>query len=292
MSDSILSLLSDWNVPPIVSSLLLAATVLYVRGWLRLQKTRPGKLPIWRLCCFLAGMAWLFLAVASPLDTWSESLLFMHMAQHFVFMSVAPPLIVLAAPLVPLLRGTPRVLIRRAAPWVFRSSALRRFSRFAMRLPIAWILMNATFVLWHVPRAYEFALSAEAWHNFEHLCFFSSSLLFWWIVVRPWPSHVHLSEWILIPYLLLSDLVNTSLSAFLCFSGRLLYPSYAQIERPFGLGAPNDQVAAGAFMWVFGSIVYLVPAVLIVGRLLSARRKSLLIETAPRMAPGARLREG
>ena len=63
----------------------------------------------------------------------------------------------------------------------------------------------------------------------------------------------------LIPYLLTSDLVNTGLSAFLCFSGRLLYPSYALAERPFGIDALTDQVAAGAFMWVFGSLVFVIP---------------------------------
>ena len=75
----------------------------------------------------------------------------------------------------------------------------------------------------------------------------------------------------LIPYLLLADVVNTGVSAFLCFSGRLLYPSYAPVPRPFGLSALNDQVAAGAFMWVCGSMVYLIPAVAIVAQLLSAQ---------------------
>ncbi|MGA8782585.1 MAG: cytochrome c oxidase assembly protein, partial [Terracidiphilus sp.] len=71
-------------------------------------------------------------------------------------------------------------------------------------------------------------------------------------------------------YLVLADIVNTAVSAFLCFAGRLLYPSYGFDPRPFGLSALNDQVAAGAFMWVFGSIVYLIPAVAIVAKLLSS----------------------
>ena len=66
----------------------------------------------WRLATFLGGIVALFVAVASPLDTFSESLLFMHMAQHFVLMSIAPPLIVLGAPVVPMLRGLPRWFIR------------------------------------------------------------------------------------------------------------------------------------------------------------------------------------
>ena len=76
----------------------------------------------------------------------------------------------------------------------------------------------------------------------------------------------------IIPYLLTSDLVNTGLSAFLCFSGRLFYPSYALVDRPFGLDALKDQIAAGAFMWVFGSIVFLIPAIYLTARFLANGR--------------------
>jgi cytochrome c oxidase assembly factor CtaG len=145
--------------------------------------------------------------------------------------------------------------------------------RFLVHPLVAWIAMNLTFVLWHIPRAYEFALSAEGWHNVEHFCFVLTSVQFWWLIVRPWPSGISFSRWMLIPYLLLSDFVNTGLSALLCFSGRLLYPSYGEIERPFGLSALNDQIAAGAFMWVFGSIVFLVPAVMIIAQLLSRQNR-------------------
>jgi putative membrane protein len=72
--------------------------------------------------------------------------------------------------------------------------------------------------------------------------------------------------------LLTSDFVNTGLSAFLCFSGRLFYPSYGVIERPFGIDALKDQIAAGAFMWVFGSLVFLVPAIYLTTRLLANGR--------------------
>jgi hypothetical protein len=76
----------------------------------------------------------------------------------------------------------------------------------------------------------------------------------------------------IIPYLLTSDIVNTGLSAFLCFSGRLLYPSYAIENRPFGIDALRDQVAAGAFMWVFGSLIFVVPAIYLTVYILMGRR--------------------
>ena len=73
----------------------------------------------------------------------------------------------------------------------------------------------------------------------------------------------------LLPYLLAADIVNTGLSAFLCFAGRPIYPSYVTETNPLGLSPLNDQVAAGAFMWVFGSIVFLIPAVFITLQMLS-----------------------
>ena len=264
-------LITQWDIPWAVTSTLAVTAVLYVRGWILLRRTRPTLFSAGRLAAFLGGVFAIFAAVASPLDTFSESLLFMHMAQHFVLMSIAPPLVVIGAPVVPMLRGLPRVVIRRILRPLFVSHLLPDAGAFCTRPRIAWIAMNAAFIAWHIPRAYEFALSSESWHNVEHACFFLTNLLFWWPIIRPWPTRKPQASWVLVPYLLLADIVNTGVSAFLCFSGRLLYPSYGEIARPFGLDPLKDQIAAGSFMWVFGSIVYLIPAIAIVARILSPR---------------------
>ncbi|MGD0911668.1 MAG: cytochrome c oxidase assembly protein [Terracidiphilus sp.] len=268
VTTTVADIITDWDVPWIVTSDLALFAVIYVRGWTRIRRTRPEQYPAWRLAAFLAGIMAVFVAVASPLDTFSESLLFMHMAQHYVLMSIAPPLIVLGAPVVPLLRGVPRFVIRLLRP-LFVTHILDTAGRFLTRPRVAWLAMNASYIGWHIPRAYEFALSSENWHIFEHACFFFTNLMFWWPVIRPWPTRGPGLRWLSIPYLLSADIVNTAVSAFLCFSGRLLYPSYDFTPRPFGLSALNDQVAAGAFMWVLGSVVYLIPVVMIVAQLLS-----------------------
>jgi putative membrane protein len=269
-SATISDLFTRWDVPWLVTATLALTALIYVVGWLRIRRTRPSLFPAWRLACFLGGLVFLFIAVASPLDTFSETLLFMHMAQHYVLMSIAPPLIVMGAPVVPMLRGLPRWIIRRPLGPLFRTGFLPALGRFLTRPRVAWLAMNAAYIGWHIPRAYEFALASENWHNFEHACFFFTNLLFWWPLIRPWPARAAPSRWMLIPYLLLADIVNTAVSALLCFSGRLLYPSYGLVPRPFGLSALNDQVAAGAFMWVCGSMIYLIPAVVLVVQLLSA----------------------
>jgi cytochrome c oxidase assembly factor CtaG len=268
-STTIADLFTRWDVPWMVTSALALSAIVYVRGWARIRRTRPATFGMGRLAAFLLGIVALFVALASPLDTFSESLLFMHMAQHYVLMSIAPPLIVLGAPVVPLLRGLPRWIVRRLLRPLFVTRALPAASGFLTRPRVAWLAMNAAYIGWHIPRAYEFALASENWHNFEHACFFFTNLMFWWPIIGPWPSRPLRSRWILVPYLLLADVVNTGVSAFLCFAGRLLYPSYAAIPRPFGLSALNDQVAAGAFMWVFGSVVYLLPVFVVVMQILS-----------------------
>jgi putative membrane protein len=270
---TVADLFTQWDVPPVVASALVLTSLIYARGWARIRRTRPAQFPLGRLTTFLGGIVALFVAVASPLDTFSESLLFMHMAQHYVLMSIAPPLIVLGAPVVPLLRGLPRWTIRLLRP-LFVARVFHGAGRFLTRPRVAWLAMNASYIGWHIPRAYEFALASENWHNFEHACFFFTNLMFWWPIIRPWSSSSAQSRWLLVPYLLLADMVNTGVSAFLCFSGRLLYPSYGEIPRPFGLSALDDQIAAGAFMWVCGSVIFVLPAVLIMLQMLGTPARS------------------
>lgn len=285
MTDSFQTLFTTSDVPAVVTWLLVLTAIIYICGWAHIRRTRKYQFPFWRLICFLGGIGSLFVAVASPLDTFGASLLIMHMGQHFIFMSVAPPLILLGAPVVPLLRGLPSGIVRTLLGPIFRCSSIRQLGKFLVRPEVAWIAMNLSFIAWHIPRSYEFALRTEFWHNVEHSCFFATSILFWWPVIQPWPSRPLAARWVLVPYLVLADIVNTGISAFLCFAGRLLYPSYGAIQRPFGFSALNDQSAAGAFMWVAGSIVFLIPAVAITAQLLSGSRERNEMQAGWRASP-------
>src|SRR5258705_12396869 len=78
----------------------------------------------------------------------------------------------------------------------------------------------------------------------------------------------------ILPYLFLADFQNTALSGFLVFCERVVYPTYAIVPRISNLTPLADQAAAGAIMWVAGSIFFLVPVGLITIELLSPRRGS------------------
>lgn len=251
---------------------LALVSVIYTVGFLRIRRTRPTQFPSWRWVSFIAGILSLLVAVSSPLDTFSDRLLIIHMAQHFVLMSIAPPLIVFGSPVVPMLRGLPLWFVRPVLGPLIRLRWLREFFHALVQPKAAWLLMNLAYIGWHIPAAYEAALANENIHNVEHACFFFTSVLFWWPIIEPWPSRLQTSRWMLLPYLLGADIVNTGISAFLVFAGRLAYPSYGEQPRMFGLSALADQAAAGAFMWVLGSIVFLIPAFAITMQLLSRRK--------------------
>src|SRR5271169_3336010 len=103
MSAANQAILGSWAIDPVVALGLLAAAFLYWRGWRVLHRLMPARFPRWRLATFLSGFLALWLALASPLEPLSNLLLSAHMIQHLMLMSVAPPLILLGAPLLPLL---------------------------------------------------------------------------------------------------------------------------------------------------------------------------------------------
>src|SRR5262245_9480313 len=101
------AIFSSWSIDPKIAFGLAAALALYCRGWLGLHRTLPQRFSLARLLGFTSGLIILWLGIASPLDAFSGFLLSAHMVQHLLLMSVAPPLILLGAPFLPLLRRLP-----------------------------------------------------------------------------------------------------------------------------------------------------------------------------------------
>ncbi len=263
------TLLASWRIDVLPTAILALTGIIYFRGWRRLWHLHDSTLPRWRLFCFIAGLTLLWLAAVSPLDTLSGLFLTAHMTQHLVLTSLAPSLILLGAPIVPLLRGLPTRLVRDAFGPFLTWPALRRCAHRLTHPAVGLSVMTIAMWGWHMPGPYQLALRVPLWHDLEHATFFASSLLFWWSIVRPWPFIAHWPEWSIPPTLLLADILNTVIAATLTFSGRVLYPIYDQVPRFGGLSALDDQVIAGVVMWVPGSLVFLIPAIVVTIRLLS-----------------------
>jgi putative membrane protein len=267
MSPAVQDIFSDWSLPIWLSASILLTAVIYVRGWLAIRKTRPAPFTSVQFALFLTGLAVLWLSIGSPMDGFADALLSAHMIEHLLLMSIVPPLLLGGLPAVPLLRGLPAPLTRRALGPLLRMQPLRRFFHWLATPVVAWLAMNTAFLAWHVPAAYDFALEHEGWHDIEHLCFLSTSILFWWCILRPWPSGNRKQGWGMLLYLISADIVNTLLSAFLAFCGRPVYTYYLDHPNPFHVAPVDDQILGAAIMWVAGSTIFLVPAMVLTLRL-------------------------
>ncbi|MFV0338598.1 MAG: cytochrome c oxidase assembly protein [Chthoniobacterales bacterium] len=262
----------SWSLSPGWLLLLLPAAIFYFRGWLRLRRILPLRYSAWRLVFFWGGLLVLYASVASPLDAFASLLLQAHMVQHLLLTMLAPPLLLLGNPLVPLLRGLPRNWARNGVAPLLNWRPLKRLGRFLIAPPFALGLFMLSNIVWHIPRFYDAALASNSLHEFEHASFFLTALLFWWPIVEPWPFRASWPRWTMIPYLILADLQNTLLGGFLSFYNGILYETYRLAPRISGVSAAADQSAAGALMWVLGSMAYFIPAGVIAFKFLSSRK--------------------
>lgn len=163
------------------------------------------------------------------------------MVEHLLLMS-AIPMLLYGLPVVPMLRGVPRPVLRWVAGPLIRVTTLRRVAHWLVTPAVASVAMNVAYLGRHAPAAYDLALENETWHGVEHLCFLVTSLLFWWYIMRPWPAKQRRGEWMMLIYLALADVVMTLLSAFLAFCDRPVYPYYVSHPNPFHIPALDDQV--------------------------------------------------
>lgn len=241
----------SWSLPILLT--LTAIALVYLRGWHKLRSTFPGALQAWRPTAFVAGLFILFAATGSPLAMLDHHYLTAHMAQHLLIMTVAAPLILLGAPVIvlPSLSGT----FHRLEPVIGH--------------PVfCWLICTAVVIGWHIPALFEMGMRSELGHAIEQSCFLIAGILFWWPVIRPWPTAAQWPVWSIPVYLFLATLPCDALSAFLCFCNRVVYSHY-------DASALQDQASAGALMWVWVTFAYLVPAAALTFQLLSPEKRFL-----------------
>jgi len=252
--------------------LLAVIAVVYLRGWLRLRSPSFQVIGGWRAVGFLLGVFLIWIAVASPLASGDAHLLTVHMLQHLLLMSLAPPLIWLGEPVRPLLWGLPRRVGETGAVALLQRRPIRRLGTVLGHPAVCWLAATAALVGWHLPAALALGMQSPTWHAIEHASFLVAGLLFWWPVVQPWPAASNEPRWWIVLYLFLATLPCDVLSGFLVFSERVAYPVYLSTHRHSSLSVLDDQQYAGALMWTAVTIIYLVAGVIVTTRLLLGSR--------------------
>jgi cytochrome c oxidase assembly factor CtaG len=246
-------LATAWNPEPMVlvgSWLLLVA---FLRAFRRLRLRGRTDHAGWpRLFLFLLALLLGTLPLVSPLDEIGDSdLLSAHMLQHVLIGDAAPALalVALRGPLLFLLVSP--ALLRRLA----RRDRLRRIFAFLTcpRVSLGvWMLVIAG---WHIPAAYDFALSHESVHHLEHASFVFAGVLVWMQIVDP-ARRRHLENAQRLGYMLVLVGAGTVLAAVLAYAPPL-YPAYVRPgPRLLGLSPSSDQQLAGLVMLAEQVVVF------------------------------------
>lgn len=261
----------------LIVATLLAVAALYARGW-RVRDDHA----IPRAFAFYAALALVFVALSSPVETLAEELFLVHMVQHLVLVMVAAPLLLLGAPLGPVLRGLPRGLRDLVQPALARGGLLRAVADIATQPLVALATYVAVLSVWHLPALYDAALASEALHVAEHATFVLAALLFWAQVIDPLPFKAPLPYPLRIVYLFVATAHNTVLGGILSFAEPTLYAWYAaRPERFWGIAPAADQQWGGVIMWVPGGMVHLIAISVVFALWLAAEDRSAVSSRRP-----------
>jgi len=279
---------SAWDFTPDVVILTGLVLAIYINGMVR-RWNAASRVPLRRHVLFFAGVACIFAALQSPIDSIADRLFAVHQIQHLLLRMVGPMLLALSWPEGLLTVGLPRAVRRNVLAPVASSRVVQELFGVLGHPAIVTILFVAALYVWQIPRVHDFAVLHEGVHYTMHVTMLVAGLLFWWVIFdrRPPKSVLDLDDdhppwWRLLgrrsPYGLrygvravmlgLVILSNILLGAVTVLKSVELYPVYDLHGRLFGYSPMADEQLGGFIIWVPSSMMCVV-AVLIVLRLLA-----------------------
>ncbi|WP_230532595.1 cytochrome c oxidase assembly protein [Microvirga roseola] len=169
------------------------------------------------------AVAVLALAFVSPLCALSASLFSARVVHHILLVAVAAPLIAVAWPM------------REPRP-----------------AAVSFLLATAVLWAWHLPPAYDLALSWVPAYWAMQVSLIATAVAFWRAVLHPRQSGGHALLLILGGYMQMAFL-----GALLTFAPASLYAIHAVAPLDWGLSPLRDQQLGGLLMWVPAGLPYL-----------------------------------
>ena len=247
-----------WSFEPWVLVCLAVALVWYAIGAWRSRHEGVKTIGCYHIAAFIGGIGFLFAALVSPIDPLGVKLFSVHMVQHLLLMMAAPPLLVASQPAIAFLWAFPS-RSRKAIGRMWAAAGLTRGFALLMHPVLVWSFFTGSFVLWHIPAMYQWALSDEGVHTLEHASFFVTSLAFWTIVIEP-SGRRRLDYGSTLLFVSTTAVLSGLPGALMIFAPRPLYPAHAAGVADWGLTLMQDQQLAGLIMWIPAGLVYVIAA--------------------------------
>lgn len=180
----------------------------------------------------MVSVAVLAIAFVSPLCALSSALFSARVVHHILLVAIAAPLLAAAFP-----------------------------ARRALEIALPFVLSTVVLWLWHVPQAYDLALSNVAVYWAMQLTLLGSAVWFWRAVFSRADMPVESLGFIVAGFAQMG-----MLGAILTFAPAPLYAVHAIAPLDWGLAPIEDQQLGGLIMWVPAGIPYALMAILLARR--------------------------
>lgn len=256
---------SAWPLTPGITLATLLVLWIYVRG--QRGRTFPAGERRYALAhlAFFGGVAAIFLALQSPIETLSDHLFVAHQVEHMLLRTVGPMLLMLAAPQAALLRGLPAWLRRGLVAPLFAGPLPRALGVLGRPAPATLLFIGTTY-FWMVPRFHDLAILDEPVHYVWHTTLLISGLVFFWRILDPRPYPRGASLGTRLGMFWFASAANILLGSFLSFKHETLYSAYDVMGRLWGMSAAVDEQLGGLTMWIPGSMMFAATAMLMIYR--------------------------
>jgi cytochrome c oxidase assembly factor CtaG len=245
--------LTEWTFEPLPLLGIVLAGGLYLLGVRRMQAA-GNPWPVSRTVCFLIGLVWMLLAVASPLASYDTVLLSVHMVQHMILAMLAPIFLVLGHPITLALRTLPP----RGRGVVLTVIHSRVAAVLTFPVVAGFIFVVNPFVL-YFSGLYEQTLESPWLHDLNHVHFVAVGTL-WYaslLAVDPLPRRPSYPIRVIAAFLTLPFHAWLGV-AIMSMNTLIASDWYLGQGREWGASPLSDQKTAGGILWVSGDLIGLV----------------------------------
>ena len=214
---------------------------------------------------FQIGLLMVLLALVSPMGYWSHQTIWVRNMQDVVLAIVAPALIVLGAPWLPLARGAG---LGRRGHHDGESAAAGDGEAGGRSAPPGWralpilvtVLFCVTWWVWHLPGPFDAALRSPAIYAAEVVTYLAVGIGFWLQLIGSRPLSPQMAPLNRVALVVAAAASGTVLGLIRAYGPGVAYPAYLGLGHSVS-SVVSGQQAGGAILWVFPLIPFSIVAV-------------------------------
>jgi putative membrane protein len=222
--------------------------VWFIRGLNILPKAQHP--PLWRLICFVAGVASFWIVLQTRIDYYAQHMFFVHRWAHFVLHHAGAFFIAMGMSGPVLFAGMPDFL----KPLV-RSRPVQATLNFLQHPAVAPFLFVGLLYFWLIPAIHTRVMLDRNLYELMNWTMALNGVMFWSLILdsraKPLARLSHLMRALLI---LVIELPQMVLGAILSLTERDIYPVYTICGRVLDMTALNDQHYGGLIIWLPGTL--------------------------------------